>query len=379
MSVWAIVAAAGSGTRMGASHNKTLLPVAGVPAVCRAIASLRQVCDGIVVVVKADEQPSFVDALAASGLTADAFAEGGETRQQSVQNALALLPEDCDVVLVHDGARPLLTPLLVRRVAEAAAQHASAIPSLAVTDTVKRVAQGQPGITLDRQFLRTVQTPQGFKTADLLKAYRLAGDNVFTDDAAVLEHAGFQVHFVEGERRNIKLTTMEDLALAETLLGGTGVRCGIGYDVHRMVEDRPLVLCGVQVPFERGLLGHSDADVGVHAVTDALLGAAALGDIGTHFPDTDARYKSADSIGLLRETVRILAEYGFVPSNVDVTIVAQRPRLAPFVDAMRANLAQTCGLPVQCVSVKAKTTEGLGFEGRGEGISAQAVAAIRAI
>ena len=379
MSVWAIVAAAGAGTRMGTQQNKTLLPIGGVPAVCRAIGALRLVCDGVVLVTRPQERETFINALASAGMSVEKYADGGDTRPQSVRNALAQLPADCAVVLIHDGARPLLTSRLAQRVAQEALLHGSAIPALQVTDTVKEVVAGQPARTLDRQFLRTVQTPQGFRTADLMEAYRLAIKGDYTDDAAVMEHAGMPVHFVQGERSNIKLTTQEDIALAQALLHAGTIRSGIGYDVHRLVEGRKLILCGVEVPFEYGLLGHSDADVGAHAVTDALLGAAALGDIGTHFPDTDAAFQGADSIRLLKETVRILNESGFVANNVDVTLVAQRPKLAPYVEEMRLHLAQACGLPEESVSVKAKTTEGLGFEGRGEGISAYAAATVKTV
>lgn len=379
MSVWAIVAAAGAGTRMGAQRNKTLLPVGGVPAVCRAVRALRAACDGVILATQPQERGAFAEALSAAGLSVDGYADGGDTRPQTVRNALAQLPEDCSVVLIHDGARPLLTPALACRVVQEASLHGSAIPALPVTDTVKEVVAGQPARTLDRETLRAVQTPQGFRTGDLLEAYRLAGDGDFTDDAAVLEAAGYPIHFVEGERTNIKLTTGEDLALAEALCNTGTVRTGTGYDVHRLVEGRELILCGVSVPFDRGLLGHSDADVGAHAVIDALLGAAALGDIGTHFPDTDPAYRGADSLTLLRQTVRMLADQGFAPGNVDVTLVAQRPRLAPYVGQMRSNLAQASGLPIDCVSVKAKTNEGLGFEGRGEGISAHASATVKPI
>ena len=375
MSVWAIVAAAGSGTRMQARGNKTLLQVGGVPAICRAVAALRTACEGIILVVKPQEQADFETALQACGQHADAYAPGGNTRQESIRNALRLLPAQCEVVLVHDGARPLVSHALVARVVEASRTHGSAIPALPVTDTIKQVADDGHATTLDRQRLRYVQTPQGFHAQALIAAYDSMGEGQFTDDAAVMEHAGYTIYFVEGERKNIKLTTGEDIHLAQAFLG-TGTRSGIGYDVHRLVVDRPLILCGVEVPFEKGLLGHSDADAGAHAVTDALLGAAALGDIGTHFPDTDSAYQGADSLKLLSRAVALLKQHGWVPCNVDVTLVLQRPKLLPYIPHMRAKLAATCGLALDCVSVKAKTTEGLGFEGEGEGISAYATVTI---
>lgn len=376
MSVWAVVAAAGAGTRMGTQHSKTFLPVGGVPAICRAVAALRSACDGIVLAVQPDEQPEFERVLASCGQRADGYAPGGSTRQQSVRSALQCLPRDCQVVLVHDGARPLASTELIRRIVSETMAHGSAIPALPVTDTIKQVADTGDVTTLDRQCLRAVQTPQGFLLERLRAAYERAGERQFTDDAAVMEHAGMPVHLVEGEPGNIKLTTQMDVRRAEAMLGMGASRAGIGFDVHRLAEGRPLVLCGVRIPFERGLLGHSDADVGAHAVIDALLGAAALGDVGTHFPDTDDRYLGADSLRLLRDAVRLLHENGCRPGNADVTIVAQRPRLQPYVQDMRARLSQAMGIPASCVSVKAKTTEGLGFEGAGEGISAYAVASV---
>ena len=241
MSVWAIVAAAGSGTRMQAMGNKTLLPVGGVPAICRAVAALRTACEGIILAVKPQEQADFETALQACGQHAGAYAPGGNTRQESIRNALRLLPAQCEVVLVHDGARPLVSHALVARVVEAARAYDNAIPALPVTDTIKQVADDGHATTLDRQRLCYVQTPQGFHAQALIAAYDSMGEGQFTDDAAVMEHAGYTIHFLEGERKNIKLTTGEDLQLAQAFLC-TGTRSGIGYDVHRLVAGRPFFL-----------------------------------------------------------------------------------------------------------------------------------------
>ena len=357
-----------------AMGNKTLLPVGGVPAICRAVAALRTACEGIILAVKPQEQADFETALQACGQHADAM-HRAETPGRRDTQCIEAVACQCEVVLVHDGARPLVSHALVARVVEASRTHGSAIPALPVTDTIKQVADDGHATTLDRQRLRYVQTPQGFHAQALIAAYDSMGEGQFTDDAAVMEHAGYTIHFVEGERKNIKLTTGEDVLMAQAFLG-TGTRSGIGYDVHRLVADRPLILCGVEVPFEKGLLGHSDADAGAHAVTDALLGAAALGDIGTHFPDTDPAYQGADSLKLLSRAVALLKQHGWVPCNVDVTLVLQRPKLLPYIPHMREKLAAACGLALDCVSVKAKTTEGLGFEGEGEGISAYATATI---
>ena len=220
-----------------------------------------------------------------------------------------------------------------------------------------------------------MQTPQGFRQAALKEAYRLSGDAT-TDDAALMERAGFLVAITEGDSHNIKLTTVEDIILAEKLLAQRLPRIGFGFDVHRLVEGRRLILCGVDIPHEKGLLGHSDADVALHALMDALLGACAMGDLGRHFPDTSKEFEGASSLALLKRVKELLASQGFIPYNVDITIVAQQPKLAAHIPDMRQTVACTLGINLSCVSVKATTTERLGFEGRGEGISASAAVSI---
>ncbi len=369
MSTWAIIVAAGSGTRMGAAQSKTLVPLLGVPAIRRACEPFSAVCEGIILVIRPQEQPLFEEALRGMNVT---FAPGGETRRQSVENGMRLLPETCRWVLIHDGARPLVTETLVKRVLEKAQASGAAVPALCVFDTVKQADEtGRILKTVDRQRLFTVQTPQGFSKDALTEAYLLSF-GAATDDAAVMEQAGFPVLIAQGDPRNIKLTTAEDITMAEKLLAQGFPRIGFGFDVHRLVEERRLILCGVDIPYEKGLLGHSDADVALHALMDALLGACALGDLGAHFPDTSQEYLGVSSLLLLKRVNELLASRGFIPYNADITIVAQQPKLAAHIMAMRQSVASALGIDISFVSVKATTTERLGFEGRGEGISASA-------
>ncbi|MBQ9195816.1 MAG: 2-C-methyl-D-erythritol 2,4-cyclodiphosphate synthase [Clostridia bacterium] len=375
MSTWAILLSGGSGTRMGVDINKTLLPLLGECALCRALRTLRRHCDGIALVIRSEDETNVMRALAQSGLRADAFAYGGADRQASVANGLTVLPSDCDIVLVHDGARGLIDDGTVRSVIESVRKYGTGVASTPVTDTIKQInAEGTVIATPVRSALRAVQTPQGFRRELLERVHREVAERC-TDDAALVEKLGIAVHLAEGNTQNIKLTTPEDLKLVEFYLSGLP-RMGHGYDAHRLAENRKLILGGVDIPWERGLLGHSDADVLVHAIIDALLGAAALGDIGQHFPDSDELYKGISSILLLEETRRILLREGFSILNVDATLIAQRPKLASHIPQMRRNIAEALHLELSFVSVKATTTEGMGFEGSGEGISAHAVAMV---
>jgi 2-C-methyl-D-erythritol 4-phosphate cytidylyltransferase/2-C-methyl-D-erythritol 2,4-cyclodiphosphate synthase len=305
---------------------------------------------------------------------------GGERRQDSVRQAFAQIGQRAEVVVIHDAARPLVTDSLIRRTIEAACEAGAAIAALRASDTVKRAdAAGRVAETLPRDRIYLAQTPQAFRVDVLRHALAIQADA--TDEAALAEQAGHPVQLVDGDPRNLKITTPDDLALAERLLGGTpdgvpyaGIRIGNGYDLHRLVDGRPLVLGGVTIPFDRGLLGHSDADVICHAVTDAILGAAGAGDIGRHFPDTDATWKDADSLDLLRRAAAIVAAAGYMVINVDVVVVAQRPKLAPHADAIRARVAGALGCDAFQVSVKGKTNEGVDAVGAGEAIAAHAVA-----
>ncbi len=305
--------------------------------------------------------------------------EGGETRQQSVLHGLRAMPcADGDIVLIHDAARPFVDQATIRACCESALAFGSGVAGCAATDTLHIVEDGRMALALDRSRVMAVQTPQAFSYRRILDAYEAAGRAHFsaTDDASVAAFHGLEVRIVQASADNVKLTNASDFARAEALLRPSALRVGFGYDAHRLVAGRALVLGGVRIPHDMGLLGHSDADVLTHAVMDALLGACALGDIGQHFPDREERFRGASSLGLLAQVREILAEAGFAPVNVDATLVAQAPRIAPFREAMRANLADALRLPLERVNVKATTTEGMGFEGRGEGMSASAVAQV---
>jgi 2-C-methyl-D-erythritol 2,4-cyclodiphosphate synthase len=288
-----------------------------------------------------------------------------------------------DVVVIHDAARPFVTTTLIGRTVDAAAEHGAAIAALQSTDTVKRAGAG--GVvkeTIPRAEIFLAQTPQAFRTRVLRDALAyLGGTFEATDEAALAELAGHPVRLVEGDPHNLKITTADDLVIAEHLVGSlesraepTRLRIGNGYDLHRLVTGRPLILGGVTIPFDKGLDGHSDADAVCHAVTDAILGAAGAGDIGRQFPDTDAQWKGADSLALLARAAKIVAAAGFVVVNVDVVVIAQRPKLVPYLDAMRANLSRAMAIVADDVSVKGKTNEGVDSMGAGESIAVHAVA-----
>lgn len=391
MPVFVILLAGGSGSRMGAGRNKILLPIAGKPCISRSAEAFSGVADRLIVVCRREDFSDIRAAVEACDLKIPlTFVEGGETRQASVAQGLSALPEEEAFVLVHDGARCLVDAGIIRRILMDLANFGTGVASVPVTDTVKKMdPRGNVAETIPRASLRAVQTPQGFRLRDLRMAHALADQDGFegTDDAALMEHAGFPVHLSEGSRNNMKLTTKEDLLMAEAILSSEAsensalpaFRVGMGYDVHQLVEGRKLILCGVDVPHTSGLLGHSDADVALHALMDALLGAAGLWDIGHHFPDTDPAYKGISSMRLLEVVLSDLREHGFRPTNVDVTIVAQQPKLSPYIPDMVDRLSEALSLPRSRVNVKATTTEHLGFEGRKEGISAQAICLIQEI
>ena len=388
--VYVLLLAGGTGARMGAAVNKVLLPVAGIPCIARAAKAFEFCADRIVLVGRPEEERQLLDALKSVDLkTPVTFAAGGPTRQDSVKNGLKVLDslaaDKISPVLIHDGARCLVEESVISESLASIRRRGSGVAAIPATDTLRfSETEGRAGETVPRENLYAMQTPQGFILSDLLTAFDHAEKEGFrsTDDAAVMDFAGFPVFLTEGSRYNIKLTTKEDLLLAEALLQNTpfsSVRIGQGYDVHQLVSGRRLILCGVEIPYEFGLLGHSDADVALHALMDALLGAAGLGDIGKHFPDSDPAYLGIDSMLLLSEVVKKVRNAGYRPSNVDVTIVAQKPKLSGYIPAMAENLASALELPLSRVNVKATTTEHLGFEGRMEGISAQAVCMIQSI
>ncbi len=375
--VTAIIAAGGRGARLGADRPKQLLEIGGVPILRRSVeAFLRHpgIAD-VVVALPRDILVSPPDYLRSSEKSVT-LVEGGARRQDSVAIAFARVPASTAIVLVHDAARPFVDAALITRTIDAAAAHGAALAALPVADTVKRAASdGRVHETVPREGLFLAQTPQGFRV-DVLRA-ALADTRDATDEAALVERAGFAVHVVTGDPQNVKITTGGDIALAEQFVragAAPSCRIGTGYDLHRLVPERPLVLGGVTIPYDRGLLGHSDADVVCHAVTDAVLGAAALGDIGRHFPDTDPAWKGADSLTLLAQARALVAAQGWSVANVDVTVIAERPKLQPYVEQIRTNLASVLGCEVGQVSVKGKTNEGVDATGAGEAMAAHAVA-----
>lgn len=374
---YAIVLAGGSGSRMGADRNKVLLPLRSDPVIVHAVRAFIPHVTGVVLVSRREDVPDMASAMTKAGLDVT-IVEGGSTRQESVWNGLCALPADCTRVMIHDGARCLVDSGTIRRCMASVEERGTGVAAIPAIDTMKFVdADSMVLSTPDRSTLRTIQTPQAFDLHLIQDAHKAAQRDGFigTDDASLVEHTGHPVHLTTGDRRNIKLTTPEDMKMAEAFLECSfpALRVGQGYDVHRLVPDRALILCGVTVPHTLGLLGHSDADVAIHSLMDAMLGAMALGDIGKHFPDTDERYRGISSMKLLEHVTALLKQHHAYVTNCDVTIVAQKPKLLPYIPQMRQNIAVALQLPLDRVNVKATTTERLAFEGREEGISAHAV------
>jgi 2-C-methyl-D-erythritol 4-phosphate cytidylyltransferase / 2-C-methyl-D-erythritol 2,4-cyclodiphosphate synthase len=383
MNVGVIIVAAGRGARFGGSLPKQLVQLGGRSILQRSVDAFdRHPAIAELVVVLPEEFVHPGPSLVMSEHPCQ-FVAGGVRRQDSVRSGYAVLSKGPDVVLVHDAARPFVSSALIDRVISAALDSGAAVPCVPARDTVKRVDASRSVVaeTLPRGDIWLAQTPQGFRRRVLEDALALGDDLDATDDASLAERAGHVVRVVEGDAGNIKITLQGDVAAAEALAGSTKPartgRVGTGYDLHRLVEGRPLILGGVTIPFERGLAGHSDADAVCHAITDAILGAAGAGDIGRHFPDSDARWKGASSLDLLSRATAIVREGGLEVGNVDATIIAERPKLAPFIDAMRANLCAALSVSVDRVSLKGKTNEGVGELGRGEAIAVHAIALVR--
>jgi len=380
MYVSAILAAGGRGLRLGHAQPKQLLEIAGRPILERSVSLLQEHPDvDEVIVALPEELVENPPAYLLNTTKPLRVVKGGARRQDSVAAAFRLVSDRADVVVVHDAARPFATSGLLTKTIAAAAESGAALAALEARDTVKKVADGVVSATLDRHTIFLAQTPQAFRRDVLRDALAVSGDA--TDEAALAERAGNPVRIVAGEASNIKVTTPEDLVIAEAIgRGGKAARtgrAGMGYDLHRFVEGRPLILGGVTIPFDRGLAGHSDADAVCHAVTDAILGAAGAGDIGRHFSDTDPRWKGASSVDLLRRAVEMVHAEGLAVGNVDATVILERPKLAPHIDQMRANLAAVLGVSIDRVSIKGKTNEGLGEIGRGEAIAVHAIALVR--
>ncbi|MFN3745890.1 MAG: bifunctional 2-C-methyl-D-erythritol 4-phosphate cytidylyltransferase/2-C-methyl-D-erythritol 2,4-cyclodiphosphate synthase [Hyphomicrobiaceae bacterium] len=389
MSTIAIIVAAGRGSRaQGTAGPKQYADLGGVPMLTRTLEAFASHAgiDHVLTVIHPNDMLRYqAAAQRVSGKLLPPVV-GGASRQISVHNGLeALLQHYPARVLIHDAARPFVTHALIDRVIAALATSAGALPGLPVADTLKRAdASGHVTGTVDRAGLWRAETPQGFRYPEILAAHRAAeasGRNEFTDDSSLAEWHGVTCTLVEGEARNIKITTAEDLALAQQSFGRTmsqvtDIRHGTGFDVHRFGDGDHVWLCGVSVPHTHALEGHSDADVGLHALTDALLGAIADGDIGHHFPPSDVRWKGARSEIFLTEAARRVESAGYAIGNVDVTILCEAPRIGPHRNAMRAEIARMLSIDSGRVAVKATTTEGLGFTGRREGIAAMASATV---
>ena len=387
MSVGVIIVAGGRGARMGGAVPKQLLEIGGRSILRRSIEVFDRHprVDCLVVVLPAD-----VVAQGAAGVVGPTVkpchvAAGGETRQASVQNGLEALPAAHDVVLVHDAARPFASGALIERVIAAAEETGAAVPALQASETVKRVHVDEAGMpvvrqTIPRDEIWTAQTPQGFQRDVLVGAMRAASGSAAglaraTDDAMLVEQTGRAVRVVQGDPMNRKITTPEDLLAARAQVAGPP-RVGTGYDLHRLAEGGRMVFAGVEVPFERGPVAHSDGDVVCHAIVDAILGAAGCGDIGRHFPDSDPRWKHAAGLDLLSRSMAIIADAGWSVSSVDATVVLERPKLAPHIPEIVSRIAETLGVARDRVGLKAKTNEGVDAVGRGEAIAAQAVAVL---
>lgn len=379
MHVSALIAAGGRGLRLGAAQPKQFLSLGGRSILERAVDAFRacDVVDDLVVALPPELATDPPASLLLPGKPLEIVA-GGARRQDSVAHAFARVSDRADVVVIHDAARPFVADDTIRRTVAAAVETGAAIAAIAARDTVKRAGPNSiVSATLPREEIYLAQTPQAFRTSVLKEALALGVDA--TDEAMLAEQAGHVVRIVEGDPRNLKITTADDLAVAERLLGlappaAPVLRIGNGYDLHRLVAGRPLVLGGVTIPFDKGLLGHSDADAICHAVTDAVLGAAGAGDIGRHFPDSDPAWKGANSVALLQRAMAIVKSFGFGIVNVDVVVIAQKPKLAPYIDAIRANLATALECDASQVSVKGKTNEGVDSMGAGESIATHAVA-----
>jgi 2-C-methyl-D-erythritol 4-phosphate cytidylyltransferase/2-C-methyl-D-erythritol 2,4-cyclodiphosphate synthase len=376
----ALIVAGGKGQRLGNPLPKQYLTLAGQAVIRRTVEAFRRHprIDAVRVVYRAKDHDLYEQALA--GLDILAPVAGGAERQDSVRAGLeSLVAFEPSTVLIHDAARPMVDSATIDRTLDALADHDGAIAALPVTDTLKRADGSRIETTVERAGLWRAQTPQTFHFDRILKAHRAAEGLALGDDAAVAERAGLTVALVMGHEDNLKITTSEDLVRTEQLLQSTllDVRVGNGFDVHKFNEGAFVTLCGLQVPHTHGLEGHSDADVGLHAITDAILGAIGAGDIGQHFSPMDARWKGADSSQFLAHAASLVHERGGIVAHVDLTLICERPKIGPHRVAMVKRVAEILGLSEDRVSVKATTTEGLGFTGRQEGIAGQATATVR--
>lgn len=385
----ALIVAAGRGTRaIGVGDQpKQYVSLGGRPVLAHSVQAFvdHPAVDHVRVVIHPGDRSLYDDAVSRINDPKNKLhppVDGGPTRQASVRNGLkALAAQDNVRVLIHDAARPFVSPKTITNVVAALDGDPAAIAATPLADTLKRADHAGTIVeTIPRQSLWRAQTPQGFHLAPILKAHNQAAEQAdgkeFTDDAAVAEWAGIRTKLVETSEQNEKLTTAKDIELAQSLLSPSVLRTGSGYDVHKFGPGDTLWLCGIEIPFEQTLVGHSDADVGLHALTDAILGAIAAGDIGSHFPPSDPKWKGASSDVFLRHAAALIEAQHATISNVDVTLICEHPKITPHRDAMQRRIAEILDVDLTCVSVKATTTEGLGFTGRGEGIAAMAQATI---
>ena len=381
--VHVVLAAGGAGSRMGAGQNKIFLEAGGKSILLRSMQLFEGIIDRMVIVCRPEDEQQIRRIVSMSGVSYQvSLARGGESRQHSVLNGLKSLGADPDdIVLVHDAARCLTPVNVILDILESCRSKGSGVAAVPAVNTMKYADSDMYVLhTADRSALYEIQTPQGFRFAQLYDSYIKAEKDGFvaTDDASVAEHAGVRVLLVRGSKKNIKVMEKEDLVMINALLqqDTPSFRIGMGYDVHRLTEGRKLILCGIEIPHTLGLLGHSDADVALHALMDAMFGAAALGDIGRHFPDTSDEYKGISSVLLLKEAIRKVRKAGYEFVNADITIAAQKPRISPYIPEMVRKVSETLSCDTSQVNIKATTTERLGFEGREEGISAQAVCSL---
>jgi 2-C-methyl-D-erythritol 4-phosphate cytidylyltransferase / 2-C-methyl-D-erythritol 2,4-cyclodiphosphate synthase len=380
----AVIPAAGHGARFGSDLNKVLHKLDGATVIEHTVNALSPFVDTITVVASTSDSGTFREIFYGSTVM---VVIGAPTRQESVWNGLAAIPSHDGIVLVHDGARPLVPAAVIERCMASATAFGSGVAAVPVVDALKRVNENSDYETivvsdLDRHGVWAVQTPQAFDLELLRSAHLSAREDGFLglDEASLVQRiTGSQVHLVHGDRWNIKITTQEDLLVAEQHISNKQcptIRFGIGYDIHRLVEGRPLVLGGVTIPSPVGLDGHSDADVVLHAICDSLLGAAGLPDIGHFFPNTDSAFRNASSLKLLAKVYDVLQEHGFTIGNVDSMLIAERPRIAPYILQMKSAIAGVLKIALDCVSIKATTNEGIGSLGAGEGMACHASATV---
>lgn len=383
----AIIPAGGIGRRMGLPLPKQFYELDGVPLLIHTLKAFERAAaiDLVIIVVPDDFRQTVSQTIVEFGLRKiGKVVAGGRFRQDSVGAGLQVLPDEVEIVAVHDGVRPFVEAATIDSVIAAAEEHGAAMVAVPTRDTLKKVDNGFVSRTVDRENIWQAQTPQAARKHLLLRAFEHAAQTGFvgTDEASLLENIGVPVHVVPGSERNLKITRPDDLSLAEALAGAgpqsTGGewgmhRIGHGYDAHRFAADRKLILGGVEIEHQPGLAGHSDADVLTHALCDAILGALCQGDIGRHFPDSEPQYKGISSLELLKQVCGLMRSRGYELDNADITVVAQEPRLAPYIGQMRDNLSATCAARDNVINIKATTTEKMGFTGRGEGMAAHAL------